>query len=105
MDNFSTGFIKKEIGGTALSKSKDKIRVTVIGGNAVEVTGSCTLIEWGKPKRSILMECGLLQGSKSLLEEYRANNANFKVLYVKTTKLTCRNITDIRIQMRKLDEI
>lgn len=78
MDNFSTGFIKKEIGGTALSKSKDKIRVTVIGGNAVEVTGSCTLIEWGKPKRSILMECGLLQGLKSLLEEYRANNANFK---------------------------
>ena len=60
------------------SKSKDKIRVSFVGNNATEVTGSMTLIEWGRPKRSILMECGLIQTDKSLLEEYKLNNANFK---------------------------
>ena len=37
-----------------------------------------TLITWGKPQRSILVEAGLVQGEKSLLGEYQANNANFK---------------------------
>ena len=61
-----------------LSKSKDKIRVSFPGYSSENVTGSQYLIEWGRPKRSILMECGLIQGEKSLLEEYRANNAKFK---------------------------
>ena len=37
-----------------------------------------TLITWGKPQRSILVEAGLVQGEKSLLGEYQVNNANFK---------------------------
>ena len=61
-----------------MGKSKDKIRVSFVGNNAIDVTGSMTLIEWGKPKTSILVECGLIQGTKSLLDEYKANNANFK---------------------------
>ena len=61
-----------------LSKSKDKIRVSFIGNNATSVAGSMTLITWGKPQRSILVEAGLVQGEKSLLGEYQANNANFK---------------------------
>lgn len=61
-----------------MSKSKDKIRVSFIGNNATSVAGSMTLITWGKPQRSILVEVGLVQGEKSLLGEYQANNANFK---------------------------
>lgn len=61
-----------------MSKSKDKIRVSFIGNNATSVAGSMTLITWGKPQRSILVEAGLVQGEKSLLGEYQANNANFK---------------------------
>lgn len=53
-----------------MSKSKDKIRVSFIGNNATSVTGSMTLITWGKPQRSILVEAGLVQGEKSLLGEY-----------------------------------
>lgn len=60
------------------SKSKDKIRVSFIGNNAINVAGSMTLITWGKPQKSILVEAGLIQGEKSLLGEYQANNANFK---------------------------
>lgn len=79
MDNFSTGFIKKEIGGTTLSKSKDKIRVSFKDSFAAEnVTGSCTVITWGKPQRTILVDCGLIQGEQTLLKEYQANNAKFK---------------------------
>lgn len=37
-----------------------------------------TLITWGKPQRSILVEAGLVQGEKTLLGEYQANNSNFK---------------------------
>lgn len=61
-----------------MSKSKDKIRVSFIGNNATSVAGSMTLITWGKPQRSILVEAGLVQGEKSLLGEYQANSANFK---------------------------
>ena len=61
-----------------MSKSKDKIRISFIGNNAINVAGSMTLITWGKPQKSILVEAGLIQGEKSLLQEYQANNANFK---------------------------
>ena len=61
-----------------MGKSKDKIRISFIGNNATSVAGSMTLITWGKPQRSILVEAGLVQGEKSLLGEYQANNANFK---------------------------
>lgn len=66
------------MGEISLGKSKDKIRVSFVGNNATDVTGSMTLIEWGKPTRSILIDAGLIQGESSLLAEYQANNANFK---------------------------
>ena len=53
-----------------MSKSKDKIRISFIGNNAINVAGSMTLITWGKPQKSILVEAGLIQGEKSLLQEY-----------------------------------
>lgn len=52
-------------------KSKDKIRVSFVGGNAEDVTGSMTLIEFGEHK--ILIECGLYQ-SESLMNDYKVNN-------------------------------
>lgn len=55
-------------------KSKDKIRVSFIGGNAEDVTGSMTLIEFGEHK--ILLECGLYQ-SESLMNDYKINNRKF----------------------------
>ncbi len=45
-------------------KSKDKIRVSFVGNNAEDVTGSMTLIEFGEHK--VLLECGLYQSEKSL---------------------------------------
>ena len=61
------------------SKSKDKIRVSFQDSYAAEhVTGSCTSITWGSPKRTILVDCGLVQGNQTLLKEYQANNARFK---------------------------
>ena len=60
-----------------MSKSKDKIRVSFKDSGAAEdVTGSCTVITWGKPQRTILVDCGLIQGG-TLLKEYQANNAKF----------------------------
>jgi metallo-beta-lactamase family protein len=55
-----------------MSKSKDKIRVSFIGKNADEVTGSMILIE--SPCFKILLECGLYQSSSSVLENYKINN-------------------------------
>lgn len=52
-------------------KSKDKIRVSFIGGNAEDVTGSMVLVEFGEHK--ILLECGLYQ-SESLMNDYKTNN-------------------------------
>jgi metallo-beta-lactamase family protein len=52
-------------------KSKDKIRVSFVGGNAEDVTGSMTLIEFSGHK--ILLECGLYQ-SESLMNDYKVNN-------------------------------
>ena len=61
-----------------MSKSKDKIRVSFKNSGAAEdVTGSCTVITWGKPQKTILVDCGLIQGGQSLLKEYQANNRKF----------------------------
>lgn len=61
-----------------MSKSKDKIRVSFKNSGAAEdVTGSCTVITWGKPERTILVDCGLVQGNQSLLKEYQANTSRF----------------------------
>ena len=62
----------------ALSKSKDKIRISFKSSGAAEdVTGSCTVITWGKPERTIVVDCGLVQRGRSLLTEYKANNSKF----------------------------
>ena len=61
-----------------MSKSKDKIRISFKSSGAAEdVTGSCTVITWGKPERTIVVDCGLVQRGRSLLTEYKANNSKF----------------------------
>lgn len=42
-----------------MSKNKDKIKISFVGNNATEVTGSCTLIEIGNNFKC-LIECGLI---------------------------------------------
>ena len=54
-----------------MSKTKNKIRVSFVGMNAEDVTGSMTLIEFGE--RKILIETGLFQ-SENLLKNYQINN-------------------------------
>ena len=54
---------------------KNKIRVSFVGTNAEHVTGSSVLIQTETKK--ILVECGLYQGEKSLLEQYRINTSRF----------------------------
>jgi metallo-beta-lactamase family protein len=54
-----------------MSKKKDKIKIKFIGGNADDVTGSCTLIEMQDYK--ILLEFGLYQ-SNNIREDYKVNN-------------------------------
>lgn len=53
-----------------MGKSKNKIRVRFIGGNAQDVTGSMILIEMQNYK--ILLECGLYQ-SNNIREDYKTN--------------------------------
>lgn len=61
-----------------MGKNKDKIRVSLkSSGAAVDVTGSCAVVTWGKPERTILVDCGLIQGGQSLLKEYQANREKF----------------------------
>lgn len=61
-----------------MSKSKDKIRVSFKSSRAAsDVTGSCTVITWGRPERTILVDCGLVQGGQSLLKEYQENKNKF----------------------------
>lgn len=55
---------------------KNQIRVSFVGNNAEHVTGSMTLIETKEQK--ILIECGLVQGESTLLENYKANTQKFK---------------------------
>lgn len=59
------------------SKSKEKIRVRFVGNNATNVTGSQILIECGKNKKKILVECGLTQENMSLLKSYQINSKKF----------------------------
>ena len=57
-----------------MGKNKDKIRISFKDSGAAEdVTGSMTVITYGNPQKTILVDCGLIQGG-SLLSEYRANS-------------------------------
>ena len=60
---------------TIMSKVKNKVRISFVGENAKEVTGSSILIEYNDKK--ILVENGLYQGKGSLLEQYKINNKHF----------------------------
>lgn len=55
-------------------QKKEKIRVSFIGGNAEDVTGSMTLVESKNFK--ILLECGLIQ-SNSVKSDYLSNKRKF----------------------------
>jgi metallo-beta-lactamase family protein len=54
---------------------KNQIRVSFLGNNAENVAGSMTLIT--TQTKNILVECGLVQGNKTMLADYRANSAKF----------------------------
>ena len=56
-------------------KRKNKIKVTFVGENAHDVTGSMTLVEFGAHK--ILIDAGLYQGN-SVTKDYKINARNFK---------------------------
>lgn len=60
-----------------MSKKKDSVKLTFVGGNATGVTGSSTLIEINKDFK-MLFEAGLEQGDTSLLAEYKANTKKFQ---------------------------
>lgn len=51
-------------------KKDTKLKISFIGGNAYDVTGSATLIEWND--RHILLDCGLIQGGTTL-QDYKDN--------------------------------
>lgn len=55
-------------------KRKNKIRVSFIGENARDVTGSMTLVEMTGV--NLLLECGLYQ-SNSIKEDYKINSSKF----------------------------
>ena len=57
-----------------MGKTKDKIRVSFIGGNAQDVTGSMTLIE--SPNFKVLIETGLFQ-SNCLKTDWQINSRSF----------------------------
>lgn len=59
-----------------MSKKKEKIKINFIGANSDQVTGSCTHIVMNN--KQILLECGLNQGGKTILEDYRNNIKKFE---------------------------
>lgn len=54
-----------------MSKKKNTIKVSFVGANSEEVTGSCTHIKSGDLE--ILLECGLYQSCTTPLNDYRVN--------------------------------
>jgi metallo-beta-lactamase family protein len=58
-----------------VGKSKDKVSISFVGGNADDVTGSCILVEMEDIK--ILLECGLYQ-SNNIAKDYKINGEKFK---------------------------
>lgn len=59
----------------AKKKAKTGIKISFVGTNATEVTGSCTHVSVGE--HQFLIECGMNQSTKSTLESYRLNNRKF----------------------------
>lgn len=59
----------------AKKKSKTGIKISFCGTNSTEVTGSMTHVSCGE--HQFLIECGMNQSSKSLLESYKINSRKF----------------------------
>jgi len=57
-----------------LSKKKTKIKISFVGNNACDVTGSMILIE--TEYKNILLECGMIQGFNSIIN-YKKNSMSF----------------------------
>lgn len=57
-----------------MSKKKDKIKISFIGNNSVDVTGSQILVQ--TQNKNILLECGMIQ-SNSLLDDFKNNSKSF----------------------------
>lgn len=55
------------------NKKKDRIRVSFVGSNSEEVTGSCTHVR--TKNEQILLECGLYQSCTTPLNDYKVNSA------------------------------
>jgi len=83
-----------------MSKTKNKIRVSFVGSNAEDVTGSMTLIEFGEHK--ILIEAGLYQ-SNSIINDYKINNRKFKFKISEIEYIfCCHNHADHMLLLPKL---
>lgn len=59
-----------------MAKNKDKIKISFVGPAADDVTGSCIWIK--TPDRQIILECGLHQSCRSILENFKINNTHFE---------------------------
>ena len=55
-----------------MAKKKNGIRVSFVGANSEEVTGSCTHIK--SNDLEILLECGLYQSCTTPLNDYKVNS-------------------------------
>jgi metallo-beta-lactamase family protein len=76
-------------------KKENKLKISFIGGNSYDVTGSMILVEWNK--RKILLDCGLIQGGTTL-QDYRDNKNML-------TKNKLKNIEYIIVGERHIDHI
>lgn len=54
-----------------MAKKKKEVKIHFIGNNAEDVTGSCTIIEFGD--RKIAFECGGVQEGKTTYDNYKLN--------------------------------
>lgn len=54
---------------------KSDITITYLGNNAIDVTGSCILIE--TPNKNILLECGMVQSCGDSLDDFKTNSKPF----------------------------
>ena len=56
-----------------MGKNKDKVRVSFKDSNSsTEVAGSCIVVQW--KDKTVLLDCGLIQGDYTLLQEYHLNS-------------------------------
>lgn len=58
-----------------MGKKKDKIRISFVGQNSEDVTGSCIHIK--TETKQLLLECGLHQSCGTLLNDYKINSERF----------------------------